>query len=174
MQLVELAAPILAFTADEAWLAMLQLPGRPPGAAACIHEKFFSPPPAAIADELVAPWKLFMPLVDDALKQLDTLKRSDGLGNPLDAEVVIVVAQGHSLAGLMALYGPEIEDVLGVGYHRFEHGELWAMQVHDTRNKYASCARSWKRRPDVGSDSQYPDLSARDARVMRQLKTGMA
>ena len=173
-QLVQLIAPILAFTADETWQAILQLPGQATTNTTSIHEQIFLPPPPAIAEELRAPWQLFMPLIDDALKQLDTLKRSDGLGNPLDAEVVIVIAKGHSLADQMKFYGPEIEDVLGVGYHRFEHGELWALQIHDVRNKYASCARSWKRRPDVGSDRQYPDLSARDAGVMRQLGAGQS
>ncbi len=41
--------------------------------------------------------------------------------------------------------------------------------VCDVREKYPKCARSWKRRPDVGSDADYPDLSARDAVVMKEL-----
>ena len=28
---------------------------------------------------------------------------------------------------------------------------------------YPKCARSWRKVPDVGSDAEYPDLSARDA-----------
>ena len=43
------------------------------------------------------------------------------------------------------------------------------VEVFDTREKYARCARSWKRRPDVGTDADYPDLCARDAAVMREL-----
>jgi isoleucyl-tRNA synthetase len=30
------------------------------------------------------------------------------------------------------------------------------------------CARSWKILPDVGSDPQYPDVSPRDARALRE------
>jgi isoleucyl-tRNA synthetase len=45
------------------------------------------------------------------------------------------------------------------------------VEVRDSREKYRRCERSWKRRPDVGSDPEYPDLSARDASVMRQLKS---
>jgi isoleucyl-tRNA synthetase len=30
------------------------------------------------------------------------------------------------------------------------------------------CARSWKYTTDVGSDPEYPDLSARDAQAMRE------
>jgi hypothetical protein len=75
-------------------------------------------------------------------------------------------------------YLPELEDLLGVGYARLERagdlpeGEIVDVQVFDAREKYARCARSWKRRPDVGKDPDYPDLSARDAKVMRKLREG--
>ena len=32
------------------------------------------------------------------------------------------------------------------------------------------CARSWKILPDVGSDPQYPDVSPRDAKALREWK----
>jgi isoleucyl-tRNA synthetase len=32
------------------------------------------------------------------------------------------------------------------------------------------CARSWKITTDVGSDPEYPDLSVRDAKAMRERK----
>ena len=41
------------------------------------------------------------------------------------------------------------------------------VEVVDRREKYKACARSWKRRPDVGEDAEYPDLSRRDAAVVR-------
>jgi len=30
------------------------------------------------------------------------------------------------------------------------------------------CARSWKIRPDVGTDPDYPDVTARDAAALRE------
>jgi isoleucyl-tRNA synthetase len=44
------------------------------------------------------------------------------------------------------------------------------VEVVDRREKYPACARSWKRRPDVGSDKDYPDLSARDAAAVKALQ----
>jgi len=44
------------------------------------------------------------------------------------------------------------------------------VEVVDRREKYQACARSWKRRPDVGADAEYPDLSERDAAAMRAAK----
>ena len=112
-----------------------------------------------------------MPLVEKGNKQLDELKRTIGLGNPLDAEAVIILPTVHDeVSKLIANYAPELEDALGVGFHRIEHGEIWDIKIEDTRNKYPSCARSWKRRPDVGSDPAFPDLSARDAAVVKMLR----
>ena len=108
-----------------------------------------------------------MPLVEKGNKQLDELKKTVGLGNALDAEAVIVVPSvSDEVSKHIAEYGPEMEDALGVGFHRIEHGEVWDIKINDTREVYPSCARSWKRRPDVGSDKEFPDLSARDAAVV--------
>jgi hypothetical protein len=71
---------------------------------------------------------------------------------------------------MLVRYDEEPCDVLGVGSHRIElsHEEP-RIVIGDTRDKFKKCARSWKRRPDVGSDSAYPDLSKRDAAVMKTL-----
>jgi len=170
IHLIQLVAPILVFTADEAWRAAMALPGMKEKFPDSVHCGLFGEAMKEPATELAQQWQALMPLVDDGLKQLDDLKRQVGLGNPLDAEAVIVVPRDHPMEKLMKAYGPELEDVLGVGHHRIEHGELWAIKIHDTREIYPSCARSWKRRPDVGSDPKFPDLSARDARVIGELK----
>ncbi len=169
LQLLQLTAPVLCFTADEAWQATVKLPGMAAYSGTRIHEQIFTDPPAAPDRTLLTAWEVLMPLVESGLKQLDNLKRTVGLGNPLDAMAVLVVPPGHSLEPAMGAYGPEVEDALGVGFHRVEHGELWNISIHDTRQRFASCARSWKRRPDVGADAGFPDLSARDAAVVRQL-----
>ncbi|MCL2640553.1 MAG: isoleucine--tRNA ligase, partial [Phycisphaerales bacterium] len=163
VRLVELCSPVLVFTSEEAWAAIRQLPGCGQFETS-VHLHVFSEfgGRAAVGGE----WDVLMPLIEKGNKQLDDLKRSIGLGNPLDAEAVVVVPSGTNISA----YGPEVEDALGVGFHRIEHGESWDIKIEDTREKYASCARSWKRRPDVGSDKEYPDLSERDAGVVKALR----
>ena len=109
------------------------------------------------------------------LVKLEAL-RNAGVKNPLDAEVVFKVAEENDAAGkLIETYLKELEDLLGVGYARMEktrrlpEGVTVDVEVFDVRQKYPRCARSWKRRPDVGADADYPDLSARDAAVMKKL-----
>ena len=59
------------------------------------------------------------------------------------------------------------------GCHSFAEkgpeGPAVVVELVDRREVYKACARSWKRRPDVGSDPEYPDLSVRDAQAMRSI-----
>jgi isoleucyl-tRNA synthetase len=174
LRLVELVAPVLAFTAEEAWAAIRALPGNAAALPANVHLYAAVEPTRAAPAGVDAQWTVLMQLVESGNKQLDEMKKSSGLGNALDAEAVITVPAGDPLADIVKTwYGPELEDALGVGYHRIEVGAAgsnWALQIRDTRESYPSCARSWKRRPDVGSDPAHPDLSARDAAVVKALR----
>ncbi len=168
-----MVAPVMVFTSEEAWAAVRALPGCE-GLARSVHLREFEDLKSAISEKAggsAKHWEVLMPLVEKGNKQLDELKKSVGLGNALDAEAVIVVPSvKDEVSAHIAEYGPEIEDALGVGFHRIEHGEMWDIKINDTREKYPSCARSWKRRPDVGNDSAYPDLSKRDAAVVKALR----
>jgi isoleucyl-tRNA synthetase len=168
VNLIELSAPVLAFTAEEAWSELRKLPGCA-SLESSVHLHTFSTHHSSL---ITHHWQILMPLIEKGNKQLDDLKRTIGLGNPLDAEAVIILPKVQDeVSKLIADYGPEIEDALGVGFHRTEQGEIWDIKINDTREKYPSCARSWKRRPDVGTDKDHPDLSARDAQVVRTLRS---
>ena len=46
----------------------------------------------------------------------------------------------------------------------------WVMSMKIHCGGKGRCARSWKRRPDVGGDADYPDLTTRDAAALRAMK----
>ena len=71
-----------------------------------------------------------------------------------------------SLESKIGAFGVDLEDVVGCGYHSF--GNVEKLTIVDRRETYQACARSWKRRPDVGSVPAYPDLCKRDAEAMTQ------
>jgi hypothetical protein len=76
------------------------------------------------------------------------------------------------LRNRLAAYGPDLEDIAGAGFHSFEPavGGSPSVRVVDRRQDYKACARSWKRRPDVGADPRFPDLCARDAAAVAILR----
>ncbi len=192
--LVKLAAPILPHTCEEAWR---QIPHRDAGEPDSVHlsflpkadEKFIrllEDVTPIVDDDLIVQgenlqigpawiWERLMDIRGEALVMLEDL-RNRGVKNQLDAEVIFTVSpQRPGVKKFMQLYVGELEDMLGVGYAcvvdgSAPEGRLVGIQVLDAREKYNRCERSWKRRPDVGSDSEYPTLSARDAAVMRQMK----
>ncbi len=115
---------------------------------------------------------MLMQLRDEALGQLDKLKKEVGLNKAVDAEIVYHVSD-DALRRKLQEYGVDLEDVAGVGHYAFTEkgaaGPAVTVTLVDRRNDYAACARSWKRRPDVGRDAEFPDLSMRDASAVRAI-----
>jgi isoleucyl-tRNA synthetase len=195
LALVKLLAPILPHTAEEAWA---HIPFRPASEPQSVHlaslpefdeemlrfAESLRPETTDLSqyasDELrpgpMWIWDRLLDLRSLGLAKLEAL-RNAAVKNPLDAEAVFKVPVGNeAVARFVQMYLPELEDMLGVGYARLERAESLPegvgvdVEVLDSRQKYKRCARSWKRRPDVGSDPEHPDLSARDAKVMKELR----
>ena len=171
--LTKLLAPMVVFTADEAWEHLAHKPAGDAGLAS-VHLALLPQPAAEEASEAQREeWRMLFALRDGALLQLDALKKQSGLNKALDAEVVYQVDDDATRRRLQA-YGVDLEDLVGAGHYSFEEksaeGPAVTVKVVDRRETYAACARSWKRRPDVGQDPDYPDLSGRDAAALRALR----
>ena len=196
LTLVKLLAPILPFTTEEAWS---HVPFKPENAENSIHlEELPEPDQQAVelaenlepthSDFMIQPesalnagpawiWNWLLDLRGEGLVKLEELKKQ-GVKKSLDAEAVFTAPS--NCAGILCIleeYADELEDLLGVGFVRVEAGpesddklSSVTVAVEDTREKYKACQRSWKRRPDVGADADYPDLSLRDAEVVKQLR----
>lgn len=192
--LVKLLAPMIPHTAEEAWGAIPHRPSDWPNSvhlanlpecdeeilriaetiSAGTSDVFTSSEPSNMHVGPGWVWERLLDLRGEALAKLEELRKT-GLKNPLDAEVVFTVPENRpNVRCLLDTYLPELEDLIGVGHARLADGPVtegnYRIDVLDTRDQYARCERSWKRRPDVGEDPDYPELSARDAGVIRQLR----
>jgi isoleucyl-tRNA synthetase len=123
-----------------------------------------------VSDEQKFEWKQLFDLRDSALQQLDALKKQAGMNKALDAEIVYQV--DAVTRARLAPYGVDLEDLLAAGFHSFADGTGAGVKVIDRRETYRACARSWKRRPDVGQDPRHPELSARDAAAVESSQGG--
>jgi isoleucyl-tRNA synthetase len=168
--LTKLLAPMLVFTADEAWE---QITHKPAGETdlPSVHMALLPKPSGrAISQDQREEWKQLLALRDQALLQLDALKKETGMNKALDAEAVYYF--NPSDRAKFEPYGVDLEDLVGAGSCIIEitpTGAAPAVKMIDRRETYKACARSWKRREDVGTDPDFPDLSTRDAEALRKL-----
>jgi isoleucyl-tRNA synthetase len=170
--LTKLLAPMLVFTADEVWE---HIPHKS-GTDASLQSVHLALLPQVSGNEVtadqLAEWKLLMELRDQGLGQLDHLKKDVALNKAGDAEIIYQVDDDATRRKLQA-YGVDLEDLVGCGHYAFAEkgtaGPAVTVKIVDRRNDYAACARSWKRRPDVGTDAEYPDVSLRDAAALRSI-----
>jgi isoleucyl-tRNA synthetase len=171
--LTKLLAPMVVFTADEAWEHLPGKTGEDAGLSSVHLARLPQPAGGEPSEDQREEWRLLMELRDSALLQLDALKKQAGLNKALDAEVVYRV-NDDALRRKLQAYGPDLEDLVGAGHHSFAEGSAGgpavSVEVLDRREAYPACARSWKRRPDVGQDKQFPDLSLRDAAAVRSIR----
>jgi len=177
--LTKLVAPILVHTAEEVWQAT---PNRHETNVESVHLALMpevSETPSEDDAAVLADWSPALDVLEpSARKELEDAKTNRELSNALDAEVVFHVRKDAAeWIERLGRFGSDIEDLLGVGHHQVQEtdepvgdAELpIRVEVLDSRGRYERCERSWKRRPDVGSDPRYPDLSARDAEVVAAL-----
>src|SRR5215468_12469649 len=162
-------APMLCFTAEEAWLAR-------DASAHSVHLELFPSVPVAWHDDALAEkWRklrLVRRVVTGALEIERAAKR---IGSSLEAAPVIYVADPDLLKALDGVDMAEVAItsaatvVAGEGPpDAFRLDEVPGVAVEPRRAEGRKCARSWKILPTVGSDPDYPDVSPRDAQALRE------
>jgi isoleucyl-tRNA synthetase len=163
-------APILAFTAEETWLA------RYPSSDGSVHLETFPDTPAEWRDDgLAEKWRkirLVRRVVTGALEVERVAKR---IGASLEAAPVVHIADAELQEALAGIDLAEIaitsdaEVVAGEGpASAFRLDEVPGVAVEPKRAAGKKCARSWKVSPLVGSDKEFPDVTPRDADALRE------
>ena len=147
--LIELLAPILPHTADEAWRALV---GEDAGS---VHLRVAEPVESAPAD---AAWKMVFEARERVLKALETAK-AEGLDNRIDAGVVLGDPES-----VLAPFAAELPDVFGVSRVELT-GEAGETRIVDLRAE-PRCERSWRRDATVKQRADGGWLSDRDAEAV--------
>jgi isoleucyl-tRNA synthetase len=163
-------APMLPFTAEEAWLA------RYPSPEGSVHLETFPELPAAWRDETLAEkWRkvrLVRRVVTGALEIARAQKR---IGSSLEAAPIVYVSDGDLFAALVEIDLAEVSITSAATLveadgpaSAFRLDEVRGVAVEVRLAEGTKCARSWKILPSVGSDPAYPDVSPRDAKALRE------
>jgi isoleucyl-tRNA synthetase len=163
-------APMLCFTAEEAWLS------RYGESAKSVHlETFHEVPQEWCDDKLAEKWRKIRTVRRVVTGALEIERAQKRIGSSLEAHPIVHVSNPElyeavvdcdlaevcitSAATLVEDEGPadafRLPDVAGVA-------------VVSNLAEGIKCARSWRILTTIGADPQYPDVSPRDAQALRE------
>jgi isoleucyl-tRNA synthetase len=162
-------APMLCFTAEEAWLA------RDPTATSVHLEPFAAIPPSWRNDALAGKWHKVRELRRVVTGALEIERAQKRIGSSLEAHPIVYVDDADLFAAVVDVNLAEIcitsAATLAEGEgpnSAFRLDDVRGVAVVSQRAEGRKCARSWKISEAVGSDPQYPDVTPRDAQALRE------
>jgi isoleucyl-tRNA synthetase len=171
--LVSWMAPMLPFTTEEAWME------RYPDSESVHLQQF----PAVPADwknaALDAKWRKVKEVRRVVTGALEIARAQKTIGSSLEAVPTVHMAEGELKAAIAGVDLAEIAITSGISFASTP-GPDGAFALHDVAGVgvvvekaedkgLVKCARSWRYTDDVGSDADYPDVSARDAAALREI-----
>ena len=158
--LVRLMAPILSFTAEEAW-AVLATPAELEASAGTIFTQLYHVLPA-VADSaaLLEKYAALRATRAEVSRQLEEVRGSGAIGSSLQAEVAISAAGPRY--GMLASLDDELKNLLitsQASVREVVDGADEAIIV--TASAHAKCERCWHYRAEVGTHAEHPGLCER-------------
>jgi len=158
--LCKMLAPVLAFTADEAWEFV---PGK---TVESIHRTGWQVSEINLSEQEREDWKWLAEWRERVLPELEKLRQAKTIGKSLDAKIKIKVpsAQGH-LAGRNR---EALRELVNVSELIALAGEEPAVIVSKADGE--KCERCWHWEKDVGSSPEHPTICARCVEAVKQAK----
>jgi isoleucyl-tRNA synthetase len=156
--LCKMLAPVLAFTADEAWDFV---PGK---TVESIHRTGWQPSEIKLSTEEGDNWKWLSEWRDRILPELEKLRQAKTIGKSLDAKIDIKVpaAQGH----LAERNREALRELVNVSALSASAGEEPSVIVGKADG--VKCERCWHWETDVGSAPEHPTICARCVEAVKQ------
>jgi isoleucyl-tRNA synthetase len=156
--LCRLLAPILAFTAEEAWgyfrpteSVHLQL----------LPETDLEWINPTVSDE----FDLLLDLRGKIMQAVERVQKAKTIGGTLEARVVLRVCDEEQVQ-VTRKFRAELEELFVISDLAVEESTSFSVEASKTSN--VRCERCWRHRADVGSHTAYPDLCGRCANVLAE------
>ena len=158
---MRLLAPILSFTAEEAWEHLPEFPGKEPS----VHlELFPEEKPDLLTSQEEEEWEVLLRYRDLANKALDEARKDGFIGNSLEAKLVFY-ARGKERE-ILEKYQQHFLEIFIVSSWEIKEGEE---RVEVSKAEGKKCERCWVYHPDVGKDPEHPNLCPRCIAVVKEI-----
>jgi isoleucyl-tRNA synthetase len=164
-------APMLPFTMEEAWQE------RYPDCVSIHLEQFREVPAGWRDDALAEKWRKVRKVRSVVTAALEIERARKVIGSSLEAAPAVFVADADLFAAVKDVDLAEVAITSAITVspaegpvEAFRLDEVGSVAVVPGLASGTKCARSWRYTDDVGSDPEFPDVSARDAAALRELR----
>ena len=156
--LCRLLAPILAFTADEAWGYF-----RPDDS---VHLQLLpETDPAWLQPTVVQEFDLLLDLRAKIMQAVEAAQKAKTITGTLEARVIVRVSEDDQIQ-VTRKYRAELDEIFVISDLRLEESASFSVEISKSPN--TRCERCWRHREDVGSHAAYPTLCGRCASVLEE------
>jgi isoleucyl-tRNA synthetase len=152
--LSKMLAPILAFTADEAWDFVT---GK---TVDSIHRTGWQPSSFAVSESEQNAWKVLFAVRDATLPELEKARQAKMIGKSLDAKIEIPKANLEAQMGRL----DDLRELLNVSQIRLTDSPTPIVSKADG----VKCERCWHWETDVGSAPEHPTICGRCVEAVKQ------
>jgi isoleucyl-tRNA synthetase len=166
-------APMLCFTAEESWAS------RYGAAAKSVHLELFLEVPAAWRDDKLADkWRKVRTVRRVITGALEIERAQKRIGSSLEAHPIVLITDEDLFEAVLDVDLAEVcitsaLTLRNVGSSEgvFSLPDVPGVAVIPNLAEGTKCARSWKILTTIGADPDYPDVSPRDAKALREWET---
>ncbi|HVY69639.1 MAG TPA: isoleucine--tRNA ligase [Verrucomicrobiae bacterium] len=157
--LCQMLAPVLVFTADEAWELI------PGNVGTSVHATDWKPSQATVLVDQ-ATWANLFAIRDQALAELEKARQAKTIGKSLEAKLIV---EGKAeLVGIAQQNLETLREILNVSQLEARITDAATFAVTVAKADGVKCERCWHFETDVGSDAAHPTLCARCAKAVRE------
>jgi isoleucyl-tRNA synthetase len=151
--LCQMLAPVLAFTADEAWEFV---PGKPTGS---VHETNWQPKSLVRSAAEISAWTGLFTLREKLLPELEKARQAKTIGKSLEARAILRGTDPLLVDAKTHLeYLRELANVSQLEVELIGNG---VTEVEVVRAEGQKCERCWHWETDVGSNPEHPTVCGR-------------
>jgi len=151
--LCKMLAPILSFTADEAWDFV---PGR---TAESAHQLTWQPSRFVLSESEQSRWKKLLHLRNLALSSLEQARQAKTIGKALEASLKLTGPRAELQEAADHL--ETLRELLNVSALTVEFSDNGTVQVSLAKAEGQKCERCWHWETDVGVNPEHPTICAR-------------
>jgi len=158
--LSRLLAPILAFTADEAFENL------PHQKLASVHLAEF--PKVSGADDLplLKDWERIFSIRDEVLKALEEARNAKQIGSSLEAKVILTVDKDTTY--FLLPYYEDLRYIFIVSQVEVHQGDAFNVEIQKADG--AKCERCWNYSIHVGESEKYPSVCERCLEALSEIE----